>query len=282
MPRDKGGVQDAAVAAIGIGSAMLLGIVLGLVEALAGIAIYSFSILVILPIESLLAGAAAAGGYYLGAVLLNRKPAGGLAFNMVAASLGAFILVHYVPYFLFEIEGIRVRDEISFLTYLDFVIRNTSIVVGQGRGTEFELGSAMGYVNAGLQLGGFALGGLSVFGLLLEKPFHDPCHQYFKRSRKRERYCGDAQELVGKIQTFEQLVADKRFDEALAYHKNEMGVATFAKGNELLTRITTLRCPGCGLNMLRFTVHKWNGNDWKQIPELAFTERTETELGALT
>jgi hypothetical protein len=156
------------VAALGGATSLLTGIILGLIEVYTGRAIYSWTFWFVLPGGAFVSGMAAASGYYAGAVLLHQKPAGGVLFNMVAASVSAFFVVHYVPYFMLEIEGVRLKDVISFWQYLDFDIRHTSLSFVRSDASTGDLGSVFGYVLAALQLAGFSVGGCAVFCQLLE------------------------------------------------------------------------------------------------------------------
>jgi hypothetical protein len=168
LPTDK----QILVAALGGATSLLTGIILGLIEVYTGHAIYSWMFWFILPVGAFVSGMAAASGYYAGAVLFHQKPAGGVLFNMVAASVTAFFIVHYIPYFMLEVEGICVKDAISFWQYLDLDIRHTSLSLSFGGSqpplSTGELGSVFGYVLAALQLAGFSVGGYAVFCQLLE------------------------------------------------------------------------------------------------------------------
>ena len=98
------------VSIVGITTAILTGVVLGLIEAYTGYAIYSFTFWLIIPVGAFLAGIGSAAGFYFGATYFQQKPIGGVFLNMIIASTSAFFIVHYVPYFLLEINGTRVKE----------------------------------------------------------------------------------------------------------------------------------------------------------------------------
>lgn len=252
------------IAAMGIGSAALTGGVLGLIEAWTGFALYSLMFWFIVPVGAFLAGFGAASGYYFGAKVFHQKPAGGIAVNMVLASISTYLFVHYIPYYLMEIDGVRVKDAISFWNYLDLDIRYTSLSFkGQSTG---ELGSTFGYIYAVIQLIGFSIGGFAVFRLLLAAPFCEKCSKYLSKTNTQERYASEGEVLSEKIQTFIEMLNGKKYVKALEFHADQMGVSE-SSGNHLRTRITIHKCKTCGINHFDFETSRLEGNNWKDITE---------------
>ena len=192
------------VAAMGITSSLLTGIILAFLDVFSGFAIYSWSIWFVIPVGAILSGFAGASGYYAGAMMFHQKPAGGVLFNMVAASISTFILVYYIPYYMLEVESIRVKDSISFWQYLDFTFTHSSLRLLRGSSSTGELGS-LGYVNAALELIGFSLGGVSVFVYLSMNPYCEKCSRYLKKTGRQDRYWLGSESLaedVGKFSIF--------------------------------------------------------------------------------
>ena len=74
--------------------------------------IYSWMFFFIIPAGALFAGGAAASGYYFGAQVFHLPISGRLTFNIVAASIAAFFLVYYIPYYFYELNGILIREQI--------------------------------------------------------------------------------------------------------------------------------------------------------------------------
>ena len=253
------------ITAIGAGSAALTGVILGLIEAFTGFALYSLMFWFIIPMGAIFAGAGATSGYYYGAKHFHQKPAGGIVINMILASISTYLLVHYVPYYLMEVDGNRVKDAISFWSYLDLSIRHTSLSLRAGSSTG-ELGSVFGYIYALIQLIGFSIGGLAVFGWLLDAPFCDICEKYPKKTSTQNRYMREEDALSEKIKTFVTKLNEKRYVEALRFHADQMGDP---KGTDhhLRTRITMHKCKGCGINHLDFETSRWEQKSWKDIDE---------------
>lgn len=270
------------VAAFGITTSLLTGVTLGLIEVYSGYAIYSWMYWFVIPVGAFLAGFGAASGYYAGAMLFHQKPVGGVLFNMIAAAAGAFLIVHYIPYFMFEVDGIRVKDVISFWQYLDIYIRNTSLSFVRGGASTGELGSFWGYVFAGLQLLGFSVGGIAVFGWLSQNPYCDNCSSYLKKTGTQERYTSDGEILIEQIKNLASLLDVQKWNEALRYHAEKMGVYYTGGSHKLRSRIITRVCPICRMNHLEFIVSTLEGSNWKDINETEirlFTEEQLTTIG---
>lgn len=268
------------VAAFGGTTSLLTGVILGLIEVYTGYALYSWMFWFVIPVGAFLAGFGAASGYYAGAMLFNQKPAGGVLLNMVAASVSAFFIIHYIPFFMLEIDGIRVKEAISFWQYLDLTIRNTSLSFVRGDISTGELGGALGYAYTVLQLVGFSVGGVAVFGWLSQKPYCDKCSRYLKKTGMQHRYTSDSDSFMKNIYDFALLVGGQKFDEAIRFHAGTMGDGKCRK-HYLNTTIVTSTCLGCNINLLDFTASKLEGNDWKEIEETHFRNFTEKPLNLI-
>ncbi len=264
------------VASMGLAASLLTGLILGLVEVYTGFALYSLSMLFIIPVGAILAGFAAASGYYAGALVFNQKPAGAMLLNMVLTSVSAFLIVHYVPYFLMEVSGVRVKEMVSFWRYLDVDIRSTSLALLRSNADTGELG-VWGYGFAAVQLLGFSVGGAAVFGWLSDKPYCDKCSRYLKKTGRRERYTSDGEGLVSNVQQFAALIQSGNMSAATQLFKEEMG-SVQQKGHHLKARVITSICPQCNVSHLDFTVEKLAGNDWKEIDDLRITAFSDVDL----
>lgn len=268
------------VAVLGITTSLLTGIILGLIEVYSGYAIYSWMVWFVIPVGAFLAGFGAASGYYAGAIWSHQKPVGGVLFNMISASVSAFLLVHYVPYFMLEIEGIRVKEAISFWQYLDIDIRHTSLSFVRSHASTGELGGFWGYVYACLQLLGFSVGGFAVFGWLSRNPYCEKCSCYLKKTGQQDRFTSDGEVLVEKLQNFTSFLDNQDFNNAIRFHAEEMGVG-YSSGHHLRTRLLTRICPRCGMNHLEFFASKLDGDNWKDIAETEIHMFTDVKLNTV-
>lgn len=265
------------VAAFGFSTALLTGVVLGYVEIEFGFAFYSWMFWFVIPVGAILSGFGAASGYYAGAMLFHQKPAGGVLLNMLGASIGAFFIIHYIPYFMFEIDGIHIKEVMSFWKYLDIGIRNTSLSFLRSSVSTGELGSFWGYGYAILQLIGFSVGGFAVFGWLSQNPYCDNCSRYLKKTGKQELYTSEGAKLLEQIKEFASLLAAEQCNDAIRYHTENMGVE-YSSGHHLRSRVVTRKCSGCGINHLDFVTAKLNGNDWKDIDDTRISLFTNEQL----
>jgi len=272
--------KQLVIAAMGIGTSVLTALVLGLIEVYTGYAIYSWTFWFVIPVGAFLAGFGAASGYYAGAMLFHQKPVGGVLFNMLSVSVSAYLIVHYVPYYLLEVNGIRVKDAISFWQYLDFAVRHTSLTLVRGGASTGELGGFWGYGYAGLQLLGFSVGGFAVFAWLTENPYCDKCSRYLGKTGKQERYTSDGDVLIATIKEFAQLLDAQNFHEAIGLHAKEMGVVE-GPSHHLRSRIITRACSRCSVNHLDFVVSRLDRDTWKDISETQIKLFTHTQLSTV-
>lgn len=260
------------VAAFGITSSLLTAIALALIEFYTGYALYSWMFWFVIPLGACLSGFAAASGYYAGAKICHQKPVGGVLFNMICASVSAYFVVNYLPYYLLEIEGVRVKDVIPFLQYLDYSITSTSLSFLRGGSTTGELGN-FGYVYAFIQLIGFSAGGFAVFVWLEKNPYCEKCSRYLFKSWDQEVYTSEGDKLIENIKRFTDLLGVKKFNEAIKWHGQDMGESETA-GHHLKAKIEVRECSMCGINHLSFVASKLNKNSWEEI--------SETEIGVFT
>jgi len=180
---DKGGfnrqIQDLLVAAFGFVASVATALLLFVIEKKFEIAIYSFAMWFVIPVGAILSGFLAAGGWYLGSIVLNDRPTWFLLANMVLASVTTFFFIHWLSYAFMEVDGKLISEYVSFSQYMDIVLTHqqmTFTVHGAKVGTTGELGS-FGYVVALLQIVGFAFGAVAVFGYLMSLPY---CQTYSK------------------------------------------------------------------------------------------------------
>ena len=184
-------VQDLIVTGFGLVSSLLTVVLLILVEEYFNIALYTWMLWLVVPVGAVLAGFAAASGYYLGSWLFNHRPDKLVLLNMVAVALGAYVLIEYIHYLSVTYEGQSISSLISFPTYLDASIRSTSMKFSyrgaHQLGSTGELGS-WGYAVALIQVLGFSLGGLSIYAYLTSLIYCEKCSKYFSAKGKTYRH----------------------------------------------------------------------------------------------
>ena len=118
-----------------------------------------------------------------------------------------------------------------------------------------------------LQVLGFAVGGLAVYGYLVSVPYCQRCSRYFSRKGKQTRYTGDAEGLqASTVQVFNDF-GDGAIASAIEKHRT-FGNPKFQKDNHLRSVIEVRHCKSCGQHWVKYVVEKQSGNDWKEIPDL--------------
>src|SRR5262249_57035018 len=109
----KRAIQDFLVSTFGAITSILTAIILYLIEKGIGFSFYSLMVWFFIPVGAIGAGFVAAGGYYFGAKFFNHRPTLLILFNMVAISIGTFILVYYLDYVSLQIDGQAVHGKRS-------------------------------------------------------------------------------------------------------------------------------------------------------------------------
>lgn len=259
--------KQVAIAAMGGMTSAITSVALAWIQVHAGFAVYSVTWCFLVPVGAIAAGALASTGYLLGARAFHMKPVGGIAWNMAWACVGTYFLVHYLVYFWMEQDGTRVREVVGFWTYLDFTIRNTRLERIGGSDPGGELGATWGYVYASLQLAGFAGGGLFTYAFLSSAPYCDLCTRYARKADGRKLYANDENELVARVGELRQLLADKRYQEAVDLCTYTMGSRRF-DSQGMRTVLTLHRCDVCRTAHLSLDVARKAKREWKDLGEL--------------
>ena len=255
--------QDLIVTAFGAAASLLTSLLLSQFERNLGISLYTFSFWFIIPVGAIGAGLVPAGAYFLGIKLFNHRPSNLILLNMVCVSVGTFFLIHYLTYATLEVSGKLVHEYISFGDYLDFVVRHASIRVGHGRASTGELGG-FGYVYAIIQIIGFALGGVVVYGWLASQPYCEKCSRYLLLKDEQIRYSMDSQMFADMVAHINQLFSVRQFQRAIEIH-TKFGMYPETNKHYLKSVLEIKECDKCGTNWLRFTGFKRAGDDWNEI-----------------
>jgi len=271
--------QDLVVTAFGAVSCALTGILLVLFEEYTGFAFYTWLLWFFIPIGAIVSGFIAATGYYFGARLFGHRPGILVLINMISISIGTFFLIYYFSYAFFMIEGISIKEHISFWTYLDIAIRSSSLEFRTGArvvDSSGELG-AWGYIHALLQICGFALGGGTAYHFLTQLPYCEKCSKYLYTRDQQIRVISDVDQL-------KELVA--KISEAYALDQPQMAIDLHSASGDphrsedslFEARMHLKHCRKCNQHWLGFTVNKRTGNEWEEIHELELSCYYDGEL----
>jgi hypothetical protein len=264
--------SDLLITAAGIVTTALTVALLVLLELKLEFSLYSYYMLLIVPVGAIAAGFVASSGYYFAAVALGRKPGRLLLLNMLIISAATFFAIHYCQYSLAEVQGMPLRDMLSFEQYLDIIIRSTSFVVqnhGRNAADTGELG-VWGYLPALLEVLGFAIGGLSMYFVLQGKPYCDRCSRYLGQREVQTRYATDGEELAVMTSRWSDFGTSGNLPAVLDEHRalaaDKPKSKTFYK-----TEVETRRCSACGRTWLKHSAKVKTRKDWQDVPGLTFT-----------
>src|SRR4051812_24794644 len=89
--------QDFLVTGCGILTSILTALILALIERW-GLAVYSFTVWFVIPVGAMLAGLAAASGYYVGARYFHHRPTRLLLFNVMSVAVSTYFLINFLNY----------------------------------------------------------------------------------------------------------------------------------------------------------------------------------------
>tara|TARA_B110000211_G_C13968582_1_gene503901 strand:- start:150 stop:989 length:840 start_codon:yes stop_codon:yes gene_type:complete len=238
--------------------------------------IYTWMFFFIIPAGALCAGFAAASGYYFGAQVLHLPVSGRLTFNIVAASIAAFFLVYYIPYYFYESEGNLIRERIDFLTYLEIILTKTSYTFLRARTSTGEIGS-WGYAIAFLQFLGFTLAGLAISQMLKEKPYCKDCSKYYSKKYEKNVFSSEGEKFLKNYLELATLMEQNLLNKIGPLHK-KIG-ADNSSGHHLSIDFNILQC-GCKSknNYLSLSMSKFKGDEWEKIDNLSTAIITKEKI----
>ncbi len=246
---------------------------LALIEVYSGYAFYSQMVIFIVPVGAIISGVGAAGGYYVGAIILDAKPTAKILFNMVAISIVSYFLLHYAVYLLLEIGGVHLSYIMDFFTYLDKRITDSSITISVGHASR-DMGGlgSMGYAYAALQVVGFAFGGVMVYLFLKNKTYCDICGRYYDLEWQYTRYYGenDQDEFLKTVESVAKAFDNSDIEGARSIHE-EIKSDVPIENVHLRTEMMLERCPKCECRLLSFIPSRYTGGDWNEIGELSWS-----------
>jgi hypothetical protein len=256
---------DLGIAICGLVASILVVIANVAISNITGFNLFTFNIWFIIPAGAIAVGAAAASGYYFGALFFHKRPSAVLLLQMVAIAAIAQFSIYYLEYATMVVDGEKISDYVPFEQYLDIVLTKSHYRMGRaGTVDTGEIGSA-GYWIAAIQFLGFLLGGISIYFILLTKPVCDKCKAYFRP-------------LAKKIKTFEDADSCSAYYDVLFTHPvdsdefadlimQDQKVEKIERG--AITVQTALNgCPSCKTQLIIDNVSIYNGNDWKDISDL--------------
>lgn len=270
---------------LGLSTSLAMAVLLSWVGRESGVAFHTYTLWFFIPAGALLSGFLAASGFFAGARLWHCRPSLPLLPTMVLASLGSYVMTHWLDYYYMRVEGIRVADYLSFFEYLRVATPHQSLrvhVAGVGMlgGRPMELGM-LGYGYSALQVLGFAVGALATFAHLAASPYCDACQRYFSGKLKTVRYWTDRTALQDFVGRFFDLVQAGNVLEAISAHAVEAGAEKFdPKAHFLATAVRMRECRSCGRIHLAFVAQaREPRGEWASVKGTEFSTVADVGRG---
>lgn len=274
--------KTVGITIFGLVTSMLTAVILFLLEAFAHFAVYSFMLWFIIPVGAIAAGFVAASGYYIGGRLMQYRPDRILFFNVIVVSVLTFVALNFLLYIFSTINGRAVAEMMSFPQYLHESITNLQMTMGRSSSsTPLSLG-VMGYGIVALQIVGFAVGGLIVYGMLDSVPHCDRCLRYLDKVAKQVRSSADAGEFQTSLKRVKEEIEAGSLANAIAEHRVS-GAEKMQKDHQLRSFLRIERCKQCGRHWLDHQaefkhIGARGSADWALVPELKARNVTDAEL----
>lgn len=268
--------QNLVLALCGAVTSAITAAFLVFVELRWGWALYSYSLWVIIPVGAVLAGFAASSGYYLGARLLNFRPARDLLVGIAAVSVGTFFFIYWLEYVFLTVDGKAISDAVSYSEFLNFAITHTALSFGfRGHfvANSIDIGTTGGYLYAFIQILGFAIGGFLIYIYLVSLPYCKECGLYLKDKGTQTRYFGTPDEVKASTAAFLAIAGEHRFQESIRRHAATGSAKPTGGADSFSSSVEVKRCKGCEKHWLQFAVKRWvnDKKEWKEIPDLNYS-----------
>ena len=132
----------------------------------------------VLPIGAIIVGIAAASGYGLASWFSGIKITRSLLWLILVLQLGAYFAAQYIEFKSRHLVYERTGEPVGFIEYYDATAR--SFAWKQSDGKMGQPLGVWGYAFRGLEIVGFAAGGLIVPLVLRKKPYCQACQRYMR------------------------------------------------------------------------------------------------------
>jgi hypothetical protein len=252
----------------GLATSLLTAAIVLALEHWLNFSFFTLTFWIVVPVGAFLTGIAAASGYYIGAIIVNRRPTKALLLNMVIIAAGTFFLIYYVQYRTLEIDGKAVSDYVSFGRFLQVVLTKAEYGLVRHSDAKFEVG-AFGYVIGAIQFAAFAFGGLAMYLGLAAKPFCERCGRYFKKAAKHLKTFANQEDF----QPFSQRLYSFSPPSAEYLHiLKEPHEAPMPQPGAIAVQWLLLSCTSCGDQILEELPKVLNKkNEWSEVAKLKRT-----------
>lgn len=228
----------------------------------------------IIPIGAILCGFVAATGYWIGARMFNHRPTRMLMLHIVLISLGTYFSIHQLAYSEAKLERVM-----SFPEYLVQVTEHmrykSSRSYDKDEGT--ELGK-LGWGVAALQVLGFSIGGLAVYGMLSSVPYCDRCAKYLSDKKHKSVSWKDPEAMLGSFAVLSGMMQAGQLQETIDLHATMGDNKRF--GAKAFLHMELRKCPTCENRRLRLSATQRKGNQMANVGQLDIRTEEPLQMGA--
>jgi hypothetical protein len=254
---------SAGVALGGLATSVVTAILVTVINNLTGFSLFTFSLWFIIPVGAIFCGGVAASGYYVASFLLHQRPTKLLLLQMAVITALTQLLIYYLEYATFDVDGVPASQLVSFTEYMDISLTRAHYSIGRAAQIDTgEIGDT-GYWLALLQFIGFMLGGVFLYFYLAARPFCERCGKFFRLLKSKLDVFPDVEEFSA---YYDSEFVDPVDSAAFAARVAQVHEAKVENGAvKLETRL--LECPGCHEQLVRESVEVLRG-EWKPVPEL--------------
>ncbi|MEO8152317.1 MAG: hypothetical protein ABI605_04540 [Rhizobacter sp.] len=182
--------ENIQLAGCGTATSLLTAIVVVATAKWTGFNLFSLTVWVVIPIGAVIAGLAAASGYYFGALHFHRRATRALLIQMTMIAALTQVLIYGWGYATAKLDdGQALPSAMSFFQYLHTSLADAHLKL-QLKGHEADIGRAgsLGYWAALIQFLGFLGGGLYVYTTLTDKAVCPSCNLYLRPLLKKPKH----------------------------------------------------------------------------------------------
>jgi len=267
--------NNLAVIGLGLATIAVVTILIHGIHAMVEYPFFAQTVWFVIPIGAFLCGMVAGCGFWLALRRFHRLPTG---LTYLAAGLGGafgYILIFFLMWWQLDIQGVKVRDEVSFLEFIQYVIENQRVRIHRagnlkgGDNDGIELGK-WGYARFAINLAGFALGVVAMVAIAGGKAYCPKCKRYLVTVGKQSRSSSDPEGAGTELHPVLAGIMSGRIQQALDLH-----AASVHEGKGFLTTTITVEgCPDCGMQLATLTASVQG----QQVEDFVFQGKTDRSV----